>query len=610
MLEKNEERKKEYEDILTVDESLQGMSDGERDRLDFAFWASRNVWIKPKGGGRNVRFRPNHAQTLLIRELEKMRSAHKPIRLILLKARQWGGSTAVLVYMAWLQLVHEKGLNALILAHQMSASYEIKDMYDRLITFYGMKEDEDPDEYRSGLTTANVGGSNAFFRIAERGCKIKIGSAERPNAVRGGDYNLVHLSEVGLWRDTACKRAEDTVRAATSGVLLESNTLIIMESTANGSGTYFHHEYLAARDGKSQFASLFIPWYKIKAYQKELDSPERFARWLNLHRNDQAATEREESGDYLYSLWNAGATLEAINWYVEERRKYSGHAAMASEYPSNDIEAFTHSGDRVFAPEAVERLRRDVASPQYVGEMDIDGAFRDDSCGKLKVWKKPDIGGDPGLRWAGRYMVVVDIGGRSDSSDWSVIAVIDRVGSDGKRPEIVAQWRGHTDHDLLAQNAARIGRWYLDALLVIESNTLETHDPYRYVDGNSAPYLLAELDNDYPNLYRRYGREGDRKAGFHTNRQSKTQIIGQLVKAVRDGLYVERDNDAIDELIQYERRRNGRFGASIGCHDDILMTRAIGLYIHEHEAPPPRRVKLRSPKSRTPRLNSGSAFGF
>lgn len=67
----------------------------EMERLelsDFADWAERNVLIKPKGGGAALPFRLNRPQRRLVAALDAMRLSGKPIRLILLKARQWGGS--------------------------------------------------------------------------------------------------------------------------------------------------------------------------------------------------------------------------------------------------------------------------------------------------------------------------------------------------------------------------------------------------------------------------------------------------------------------------------------------------------------------------------------
>ncbi|MDE5981730.1 MAG: hypothetical protein K2G92_01295, partial [Duncaniella sp.] len=79
----------------------------------------------------------------------------------------------------------------------------------------------------------------------------------------------------------------------------------------------------------------------------------------------------------------------------------------------------------------------------------------------------------------------------------------------------------------------------------------------------------------YDNLYRRPGFS----LGFHTNRATKAAIISLLVARVRDAGYVERDSGACNELLQYEQLPGGSYAARKGCHDDILMTRAIALYI-------------------------------
>lgn len=67
-------------------------------------------------------------------------------------------------------------------------------------------------------------------------------------------------------------------------------------------------------------------------------------------------------------------------------------------------------------------------------------------------------------------------------------------------------------------------------------------------------------------------------------------IISGLVKYIREGLYVERDEDCLDEYLTYEQRANGSYGALPGRHDDMLMTRAIGLHICFLEMEMPRRV--------------------
>lgn len=568
-----------------------------RIKHDFCFWAAFYVYIKRKGGGEDVRFKLNRPQRRLVSKFEQLRLAGKPIRIILLKARQWGGSTVTQIYMAWLQLVHKTGLNSLIVGHVKDASTEVKDMFDRMIKqyptslLYGIGETYNENEPK--LT--GVGGMVNIQRIPQRNCKIKIGTAESPDSARGGDYNLVHCTEVGLWKKTEGKTPEQIVRSACSGVLLEPYTMIVYESTANGTGTFFHREYEAAKQGKSQFEAFFVSWYEIEQYSMDVEDINTFASWLYENRNnDNAPSAREASGRYLWWLWEQGASLEAIQWYILERMKYNDHGDMASEFPSDDVEAFVHSGARVFDKYKIEELRTACKAPRYIGDVYADkdeGAdalkkirFVEDKQGLFWVWSLPEIDEQETVK--DRYLVIVDIGGRSNKADFSVIVVIDRLFMmEGGKPSVVAQWYGHIDMDILAWKAAQIASFYDNALLVIESNTIETHDKERMVDGDQSSFLLNQIKDVYPNLYARKQSEEDiinkvpRKYGFHTNVSTKPMIISTLVKVIREGLYVERDERCLDEYLTYEKRPNGSFSAVLGKHDDLLMTRAIGLHI-------------------------------
>ena len=594
-----------YEDRQKAIESFVRL----RIRYDFPFWAAFYVYIKCKGGGEDVLFKLNRPQRRLIERLERMREARKPIRLILLKARQWGGSTCIQIYYAWLQLVHNVGLNSLIVGHVKDASTEVKDMFDRMLKAYpvGMlyKQGELYDDNEPKLV--GVGGAQNIQRIPQRNCKIKIGTAEKPDSARGGDYNLVHCTEVGLWKTTEGKTPQQIVRSACSGILLRPNTAIVYESTANGTGNFFQIEYDAAKAGQSQFDFLFISWFEIEQYAAPVDDIVEFATSLWKNRNNKNTnSNREESGQYLWWLWEQGATLEAIWWYIQERAKYTDHGDMASEYPSDDVEAFVHSGARVFDKYKVEALKKTCKPPKYIGDIYAKGdegedalvrlRFNEDAQGQLWVWSLPDIDAEEIV--TDRYLTVVDIGGRSNKADYSVIVVFDRLNQmDGGKPTVVAQWYGHLDMDLLAWKAAQIAAFYDNSLLVIESNTLETHDKERQVDGDQSAYILNQIKDVYLHLYERAQSDEEirdqapKKYGFHTNLATKPKIISTLIKVIRDGLYVERDVRCLDEYRTYEKKKNGGWGAITGKHDDLLMTRAIGLHICFYEMEIPKIVK-------------------
>ena len=608
-----------------------------RNLHDFPFWSATFVYIKNKEPGQpDCLFRLTYPQRRFVEMLEEMRLAGKPIRIILLQARQWGGSTTSQLYMAWLQLVHRTGLNSLIVSNFNKGSETIKGMFKRMIDAYPISMLHEVGEVyaENEDKLVGVGRSGLTQLVPQRNATISIGSAESPDSCRGGDYALVHLSEVGLWKATDGKKPEDIVRSACSGVLFRPYTMIVYESTANGVGNFFHREYSAAKDPKikSQFTPLFVSWFDIEMYQipfankKELVE---FAESLYNNRDNAAAvSDREESGKYLWWLWEIGATLEGIHWYVEERAKYSNHGSMASEYPSDDIEAFVNSGAAIFDKYAVEKLRPAAKQPpRYIGEVTAYGdegedALKDlhfvsDKQGLLWVWNLPDpISPNDTEEVTDRYLTVVDIGGRSHTADWSVIVVFDRLlMMDGDKPAVVAQWYGHIDMDLLAWKAAQIAAFYDNSLLVIESNTLETHDRERDVDGDQSNAILNQIKDIYPNLYARKQSEDaimqglPVRYGFHTNVATKPMIISTLVKVVREGLYVERDERCVDEYLNYEKKPNGSFGAKAGEHDDLLMTRAIGLHICFYEMELPQVVeRCDNSLKYSPRIVSAASF--
>ncbi|WP_289685392.1 terminase [Muribaculum intestinale] len=588
-----------------------------RSRHDFPFWAATFVTIQSKEPGEGeIPFRLTRPQRRFVAKLEEMRLAGRPIRLVLLKARQWGGSTTSQIYMCWLQLVHKVSLNSVIVAQTKKTSFAIKAMYDRALKYYPLAmmypqgtsfSDKEPK-------MVNVGQTGDYKQIPQRDCTITIASYEAPDALRGDAYSLVHCSEVGLWAPTEKKSPEAVVRSACSGVLLRPYTMIIYESTANGTGNFFQEEYDNAKAGKSQFDALFISWFDIDLYSAPIPNDEiwTFAEWLYTNRlSSNVASKREEPGKYLWWLWNQGATLQGIKWYIGERAGKNSHEVMAAEFPTDDVEAFVHSGAKVFDKYRVEAMKKTCKPPKHIGDVYADRdtgkeAFRnvrfsEDAQGELWVWALPEI--DPDEIVTNRYLVVVDIGGRSHKADWSVIAVFDRLFmQEGGKPVVVAQWYGHIDIDLLAWKAGQIAAFYDNALLVIESNTLETHDKERQVDGDQSQFVLNQLGGVYDNLYARSSPEDSIvegmpvKYGFHTNINTKPMVITTLVKVVREASYVERDERCLDEFLTYEKRQNGSFGAVKGKHDDLLMTRAIGLHIcfFEMEMPKilPRKKKI------------------
>jgi len=521
-----------------------------RCRHDFEYWCASCVHIKHKTKGCDVPFVLNSPQRRVTSLLEEDRRAGRPIRMIMLKARQWGGSTLVQMYMAWIQSCLCHNWHSIICAHVKDTAASIRGMYSKMLAGYPTElwdGDESP-KLKPFERSINV------REIAGRGCRVTIGSAENQEAVRGSDYSMAHLSETAFWPSTPHNSPTDFIRAICGSIALIPNSLIVMESTANGVGSYFHKEWLRCKEGKGDKRAVFVAWHEIEIYRLEPDDPVELA---------------ETFTPYERMLWEHGLCLDQIYWYRRKLTEYTNHSQMMAEFPTTDGEAFLNTGRGVFAAEAVERLRCGCTITPKRGEMSATG-FTEDSLGRMLMWRDAAAGES--------YAVSVDIGGRSASADWSVIAVMRRArGAEGCH-EIVAQWRGHTDHDLLVRHAENIARHYNRALLIIESNTLETE-----AEGDPNLFVLSRLAERYHNLYRREGFDSatgtrTQRVGFHTNRATKALVIAELIAAVRDGSYIERDHEACNELLTYEQAANGSYAARCGCHDDIVITRALAIH--------------------------------
>lgn len=567
---------------------------------DFPFWCILFVIIKDKESGESIHFKLNYPQRILVSEYERQRLENIPIRLILLKARQWGGSTVTQLYMSWIQLMHKKGWNSIIVAHLRDASLEIKGMFSTMMENYDkwMLYEEGETIPSLSPTLVSFEGAVNIDIIPQRNCKIKIGTAQQPESARSGDSALAHCSEVAFWTKTKNKTPKQIVRAACSAIAYIPMTMIVFESTANGTGNYFHEEWLRAKKGTSNNKPLFIPWYQIERYSMDIPDLHTFCVNLIMNKDSDKTDAVYGNGKYNWWLWEKGARLEAIYWYTQISKDSSDHADVAAEYPTDDIEAFAHSGKKVFDRYRVEELRKRCKDPEYVGDIVGDDQtgekslknirFNEKPDGLFRAWSLPDTS----INMIDRYLVVVDVGGRSDGSDFSNICVLDRYWMiDGDKPEIVADWYGHVRHDILAWKAAQIAKFYCTGLLIIESNTLETKD--QDTDGDHTEYILNLIKEHYGNIYARKQTEQSIKEGapvmygFHTNRFTKPALIDNLVKVIDEQAYIERDDDTINEYHCYEKKQNGSFGAIEGKHDDKLMTRGIALYVCFCELPQP-----------------------
>jgi hypothetical protein len=175
-----------------------------------------------------------------------------------------------------------------------------------------------------------------------------------------------------------------------------------------------------------------------------------------------------------------------------------------------------------------------------------------------------------------------------------VLSILDRSPQlRGAPVELAARWRGHTDQDILAWLAAMTCKWYDNALLGIEVNSL-----HQKGESDHSYTILDEIADYYDNLFHRTSVEDimnnlPKKYGFHTNKASKEMILDRLNAALRDGDYTERDMEAINEFNCFEEKPDGTKGAVEGANDDIVISTAGAVWLATSYMEP---VKLITPQ--------------
>ena len=229
---------------------------------DFEYFCAYCVRVQDKEGALLVPFVLRAAQRKLLRCLEDQRRANKPIRVILLKARQWGGSTLTQIYMAWIQLFHRPNWHSVVCAHLKDAANNIKGMYATLLENF-------PQWIYGEIKFQPYQRTQNTSYIKQTGARITVGSAEAPESVRSQNVLMAHMSEVGLYPETRNNNPSRLFRSVTSSILNKPYTMIVIESTANGTGNWFHTEWLNAERGKSNNYPLFVAWYEIEMYSMQ-----------------------------------------------------------------------------------------------------------------------------------------------------------------------------------------------------------------------------------------------------------------------------------------------------------------------------------------------------
>lgn len=606
----------------------------QRTRHDFEFWTGAIAKIKAGRGmrypdgrvipaGATIEFWLNRPQRIFLARLEAMRARGEPVRIIVLKHRQWGATTMSFTYIAWHQIELYRDRDAWFIGLNADGSRDVIGRYDMIRENYNL----------GALSIRPHQGMQNTKIIPERGCTLSAGTVQRPNAPSGRTPQFVHAFEIGKWPSNSSVSAERVMQNIDSMLVDAPGTIGIIESTAQGeTGTYFKELCDLAQKGETGYEFLFIRWIDDPQWQRLLSASEFdvfVASW----------TEYEET------LWEMGATVEQINWYRHQGRK-PGYVVkpwlLKEEFPSSAEEAFLFGEKRVFPASYVLTMRKTCRDPLLTGDLYADGLvragalknihFEPNPRGLLRIWRKPrdnyngrlvvPDGFEGPLRH--RYMMASDVGGQWKGADFSVCTIGDRAPLLwGGFPEIVAEWRGHEDPTLFAWICARLGFFYsvmgvrsqlVPAYWIAEVNSFQAKSRSSLADEDQTPNygitVIEEIKDFYPldQMYYRQVLDKTRheftgRPGWWTDQYNKPVMVSALMRAVR-GFYdfevlerrgegfglVERSEQATLEMDTF-LHVGGRMEAAPKKKDDCVITRSLLCFADQNELEAPSYVK-------------------
>lgn len=541
-------------------------------KQDFYKFAKMNLYIKDKFAN-IVPFVPNEPQCALIDYVLLCIQEKRPIKVIILKARQMGFSTAVEALCYWWTSTNFN-INSVIIGNDEKSSLNLYRMFRRYF--------DNTNILFKPSVRYNTKSDLTFEKFDENGKQIGLGSAikietaKNKSAGRSDTVNFLHASELGAWEN-----GEDLVASLMQTVpdaeVMEKPSMVFLESTAEGRGNYFHKEYVAAVNKKNNYQPLFAPWWILDTYERE-------STWEDLGQlNDYEK--------FLVELMRKGHETLGHKFPIKEesiprklayyRRKAKDFAAtperLPQEYPSTWEEAFIASGKNVFNPLALQEMEKDATPLEDVDYYKItpleDRPYEefeleevpfepneapDDFTYKapLKIWEKP--------KPYKEYVIGADVAEGLKGGDFSVATVVDI-----STMEVVARWRGHCDPDKFGEILGALGTYYNYALIGVEVN-------------NHGLTTVQKLrDTFYTNLYKRdrgYDEEWETPTvnlGWKTDMRTKRLMIDDLIKLVRERVIKDKDIVFINEAFSYVRDERGRMNAEEGSHDDVVMSTAI-----------------------------------
>ena len=505
-------------------------------------YIEKYIKIRDKSG-KIINLQFNEPQQRLYDIIKEQKLKNKPVRIVILKARQLGFST-ITESILFKETTTKFNVNTGIITHQDEATKNLfnmsKLMYECL-----------PQEMKPAKKASNAQ-ELIFDNDKGTGLKSKIRcmTAGSQGVGRSYTYDNLHVSELAFWPGNK----KTTMTGLLQAVPNLPSTIIIIESTANGF-EYFKEIWDGAVAGENDFIPLFVGWNELKDYQMPYTGFELTSEEIQLQRD--------------YNL-----SLEQLTWrrWCIRNNCSNDIEQFKQEYPITPEEAFISTGACYFNKEIImgrinkikniKPLRKGYFSYSINGNKISDIEFIDDDKGYIDIYEEPKDGHP--------YVLGGDTAG--DGSDYFTGLVIDNSNS----KQIAKLRHNKIDEDEYSRQIYCLGTYYNNALVGLENN-YSTYPTKKLKEYDYPKMYIREVEDNIPEVIQD-------KYGFLTTKATRPIILAMLKEIFRDNISYINDLDVLYEGLVFIKNEKGRPEAEQGKHDDLIMGLAITYYIRTQQS--------------------------
>lgn len=434
-------------------------------------------------------------------------------RMILLKSRQLGISTAILAYF-FIEAMITPGLSVAIVSHEDRAARRLVDKID---TFHKHLPDDlkVPMFHDSDLEKTFPNGSTLY-----------VGTAGMRAFGHGDTVHRALVSEEAYY--VGAKKLLTGL-----GEAIPMSGYLIRESTPLGDFGYFYHSVQDCLEKKSDFKLLPFYWW----YGEDYHIPRNSGLVREEERGELAYTAKEIS-----LMLEKNLTEDQIRWARWKERNMGTsdeERPFPQEYISDLESCFMGAKDKVFDDVDNQLLSMSLKARDPIR---VEGI--------LEIWKEPEPGA--------KYVFWIDPAGGEGATDSDPHdGVILKIHAGGL--EHVASICSKMEQKAFAYRVAEIGTKYNHAMMVVERNG---------IGKGVLNYLVNDIS--YKNLYpeRKPNGELSGKWGWNTDHANKAMIAGDTLAAVKRDSVITYDRKLIRQLraLVY---KDGKIASPI--HDDRAM---------------------------------------